>query len=465
MALPVPSSGTDLAGHPAARRRGLARPVLVVLAAVVLAALVAAGTILALHGSAPSSTADEPGPRTSPTAAADATPDPAEQRVTALTTLLDARSAAVLGHDKSAWLATVDPESTTFRAEQAKVFDNLADVPFSQWSYQFAGVAPAPDADRMKTLGPDAWVAHVIAGYRLRGFDVATSQTDQFFPVVQRDGSWLLAADSDGDTLSQPWDLGPIQVVHGDRVLAMGTATNATLRRYAKAGDAAVRRVSAVWGADWPRKAVLVVPKTQKEMGALLDRSSKGLSQIAAVTTGELADGDHGVAGADRVVINPSAFDRLGTMGRRVVLTHEMTHVAVRSSTSAPVPSWLSEGFADYVGYRTVELSRRTIAADVLDLVRHGHGPKALPTTDDFDPTKTTIAPAYSGSWLAISLLVDRYGRSAVVDLYRTAATTPVGEAGPDPDAALAKAFTSVLGTSVAAFTRDWLAYLTSLAG
>jgi hypothetical protein len=87
-----------------------------------------------------------------------------------------------------------------------------------------------------------------------------------------------------------------------------------------------------------------------------------------------------------------------------------------------------------------------------------------LPTADDFDPTRTTIAPSYSASWLACSLIADTYGRDRLVALYRRAATAPTGASAPDPDAQLAAAFPRVLGTSESAFTRLWLRYLDRLA-
>jgi hypothetical protein len=261
-----------------------------------------------------------------------------------------------------------------------------------------------------------------------------------------------------------------VRLVHGDHVLAMGTASTATLRRYAAAGDRAVARVTQVWGTGWSRRAVLVVPRTQAEFGKLLLRQPTGLDQVAAVTTGDLAgtasaDVQHtgGRAGNDRVVLNPAAFARLSGTGQRVVLTHEMTHVAVRQSTAAAVPIWLSEGFADFVGYRGTGVSRRVGAGDLLVLVRAGHGPKSLPGATDFDPTRTTIAPSYSGAWLACSRIADTHGTKALVALYRRAASTQEGSDG-DPDARLAAAFPAVLHTSEAAFTKDWRRYLSQLA-
>jgi hypothetical protein len=405
------------------------------------------------------------GGKNTPHAAADSTPDAAELRVQALQDVLATRSRSVLDHDRAAWLSTVDPRSAAFRDDQSTVFANLRSVPFSDWSYTFAGVAAPPSAERQRALGGPAWVARVQAGYRLKGYDRASSLTEQYLTMVERQGQWYVASTSDGETVPQPWDLGRVRVVRGDRVLALGTASTSTLKDFATAGDRAVTRITSVWGGSWPRRAVLVVPRTEKEMGRLLQRPSEGLSQIAAVTTGELADGDHGLARSDRVVVNPNAFARLGPSGRRVVLVHEMTHVAVRSSTTAPVPIWLSEGFADYVGYQDVGLSRRTIAADVLALVRRGKGPRELPGIDAFDPTKTTIAPAYSGAWLACQLIADRYGQRTLVQLYRQVATTPVGASGPDPGAATDAAFQKVLHTSVARFTAMWRDDLQALAG
>lgn len=440
----------------------------VVVAVVIGAVVVSSAAVVAVRVTSDHRPAVRPAPsassRVPPDSAADSTPDEAEARVQALKDVLDSRSRAVLQHDEAAWLATVDPRSSALRRQQSRVFANLRDVPFSDWSYTYAGVAPLPSGARLRELGGPAWVARVQAGYQLEGYDGASSLSEQFVTMVERDGRWFVGGTSDGDTVPQPWDLGRVHVVQGARVLALGTASASTLEDFTAAADRAVQQVTSVWGRDWSRRAVLVVPRTQKEMGRLLQRPSDGLSQIAAVTTGELEHGDHGRARSDRVVINPEAFDRLGTSGRRVVLVHEMTHVAVRASTTAPVPIWLSEGFADYVGYQDVDLSRRTIAADVLALVRRGEGPRALPGVDDFDPTKSTIAPAYSGAWLACRLIADRYGEKALVRLYRVTATTPVGPDGPDPDAAADAAFEKVLGTSVARFTQAWRADLQSLA-
>ena len=450
----------DPVAGPAPRAHRSRRPIALLTAA--LLAVVAGATAIELRGApAPSAAPGRPtsvSPTTTPPQLR-ATPDADQRRVSALQALLAARSRAVLGADKRAWLATIDPQATAFRQRQAQVFDNLRSVPFSDFSYEFDGVAGPLSTARRRQLGPTAWVARVVADYRIQGYDRSPSQTEQYLTSVQRAGHWYLTADTGGATDPQLWDLGRVGVVRGAHVLVIGTADASTLRSYVAQGDAAIERVTRVWGENWPRRAVLVVPSTQEQMGQLLKRAD-GLDQIAAVTVGELSSDGSGAAGSDRVVINPSAFARLGVTGRRVVLTHELTHVAVRGSTPAAVPIWLSEGFADYVGYQGVDLGRRTVAADELALVRQGEGFTRLPVVDDFDPSRTTIAPAYSAAWLACSLIADRYGQQALVRLYRTTATSRDN----DPDRALSQAFHTVLGTSQAAFTKSWLAYMSQLA-
>ena len=245
----------------------------------------------------------------------------------------------------------------------------------------------------------------------------------------------------------------------------MGSGPASRLRPYLALGNLAVRRVDAVWTARWNSRLVLVVPKSAAQMAELVGQDKDSVGQVAAVTDGPFDT--HGRAGADRVVVNPGAFATLQSRGQQVVVTHEATHVAIRATTDQPVPLWLSEGMADYVGYRDVGATRRQVAAALLAKIRAGSGPKALPSAADFDPSRTTIAPSYNAAWLAVNRIVDRYGRAALVRFYLAAATTPTGSSGAtqDPDEAVAAAFDSVLGTSQAAFTKQWLAYLQTLAG
>ena len=391
-------------------------------------------------------------------------PAPTVAREDALSALLARRSAAVRAHDRAAFSATLDNPASGFGLRQLAQYDALSRLPLGTFSYGTPEPAPALGTDRVAQLGPDAWTARVAGRYSLAGYDSSTREFESYFTAVRRGSRWKLADDTDGGTQVQLWDLPRLTVLRSGTTLVVGSGPASRLRPYLALGDQAVARVRSVWTSGWDGRLVLVVPATAAQMAEQVGQDAQQVSQVAAVTDGPI--GTTGRAGADRVVVNPGAFATLESRGRQVVVAHEATHVAVRATTDRPVPLWLSEGLADYVGYRDIGATRTQVAAALLDRVRAGAGPRALPDAADFDPGRSTIAPSYNAAWLAVCRIVDRSGETGLVRYYRAVATTPrgAGTAG-DPDDNAKAAFPAVLGTTQAAFTRDWLAYLRRLAG
>jgi hypothetical protein len=392
------------------------------------------------------------------------TVDEQTARLAAAQTLLSARAAAVKARSKSAWMATVDLQGRGFRGRQSVEFDNLVKLPLGQFSYGVLQAVSSLTATRAHAVGPGAWAARVNGTYALAGFDRAPQSFEATYTLVHRPGGWRIADDADGATPLQMWDLPGLRVIRGKSGIVIGNAPESRMRDYSTTADLAVRRVSGVWGTDWNSHVVIVTPSTNSEFARLLLRSAdKGLDQVAAITQGVIEPGRR--AQGDRVVINPRAFTELQPLGRRVVITHELTHLAARSSTTSPTPIWLTEGMADYVGYSGLGLSRERVASELLTLVRAGKGPRALPTEGDFDPSKSKIAPSYSGSWLAVSRLVDLYGQAKVVAFYRVVgSSSTAGPDQPDSDAAAAAAFPRSFGVTQAQFVDGWRHYLKTLA-
>ena len=320
-------------------------------------------------------------------------------------------------------------------------------------------------APRSRRVGPRACVAKANAPHSLAFYVRARRSFGATSTLVQRPAGGRMADDAAGVTPLRMWDLPRMTVLRGRSGIVIGNAPESRMRDYIATADSAVRRVTGVWGTDWDSRVVILTPSTTDEFAKLLLRTSDdGLDQVAAITQGVVDQGQR--AQGDRVVINPKAFTALQPLGRRVVITHELTHVAARSSTTRPVPIWLSEGMADYVGYSGLGLPRTRVAAELLALVRQGKGPRALPTEADFDPAKTKIAPFYSSSWLAVSRLVDLYGQLRVVAFYRSiAGEMKVDRAvESDPDAITALAFPKSFGVSETAFVTGWRQYLATLA-
>ena len=381
-------------------------------------------------------------------------------RMAAARHLLSARAAAVKSGRKAAWMATVDAPGSAFGRRQSVAFDNLIRLPLGQFSYSTVQPGPALGAARAHQIGRKTWVATVAGSYLLAGFDRGPQSFETTFTLVQRTGGWRIADDTDGHTARQMWDLPGLKVLQGRSTIVIGNAPQSRMRGYSAIADSAVRRLSGVWGTDWNAHVVVLTPSTTAEYAALLSRADQSLDQVAAVTQGLIEPGQR--AQGDRIVISPRTFTALQPNGRRVVVTHELTHVAVRSSTTRSVPIWLSEGMADYVAYSGLDLPRARVASGLLTLVRQGKGPTALPTAADFDPSLTTIAPSYSGSWLAVCRLVDLYGQARVVAFYRAVAGDQTVRS--DPETRTAQAFTQRFGLSESQFAQGWQRYLQTLA-
>ncbi len=412
------------------------------------------------------------------TARSAAGPSSLDAARSAVDRLLERRAAAVLRRDRRAWLATVDPRSPSFRRAQDQLFERLLVLRPHVWRYQVGdGAVPLPSR-RRAVLGDDARVVQVHLAYRL-GSDTRDVRREQHLTVVQRRGQWFVAGDADGRAERDLWDLGRVRVVRGQRVLVVGAASRAAaLPRIAADADRAAAVVDRVWGKRWPRTVVLIVPASVRQLATLLGRRDvAGLDQVAAITSGQLQrDGSTSPGVADRVFVNPSAFADFSALGRRVVLTHELTHIATRASAVISPPLWVEEGFADYVGYLGSGLPRTVVAADLVEQVRAGSPPRHLPKEEAFDPKAGRIAPAYGGAWLAMELVASRGGTAAVTRFYRTAAgldgsgRAPVSPAGTAAsgevatDAAMARAF-AALGDTPQGFERRWRRYLETVAG
>jgi hypothetical protein len=378
------------------------------------------------------------------TAPAPAAPAPVRGRVAlagggadddgAAARLLAARDRALAAHDRRGFLATAAPGAP--RQRQAALYDALVALPLSGWRYGLPGQAAG---------GARPLDVH----YRLAG-DPAPAVQHRTVTLQQRAGRWYVGADEPATGAAQPWDLAPVAVVRRPSVLVVGApADRALLGAVADEAAAAVPRVTAAWGSGWARSVVVEVPHD----GAALARLVPGdLEQLAALAT--TVAGDRGPVG-DRVVVAPDAFRRLTPAGRRVVLTHELVHVATRTATGPASPSWLVEGLADVVGFRRAGVPLEAAAPELAAAVRDGALPAALPSDAALAPGAPGLGAAYEQAWLAVDLLVRRYGATRVDALYRA-----VGRA--HDGAAAERALDDVLGTSTAELTAAWRADLSA---
>ncbi|MGW4391427.1 hypothetical protein [Streptomyces sp. NPDC004685] len=356
---------------------------------------------------------------------------------------LDRRADALLARDQAAYRATGSAD--------AEVPTNLTDVPLTSWTYRLT---------RLDRSGSRA-TAGAELRYRIKGYDSAPVVSGRSLELELREGRWYVTADRPApNTGEQLWEQGRVVVERGAHSLVLGVGrSHGALGDYADLADEAVPAVSDAWGTGWARRVVVLVPKSLDGMGALLGSPAAGYRGIAAVTTGEA--GAQGRTPADRIIVNPDAYGVLGSFGKQVVLTHETTHVATRAATSGATPLWLSEGYADWVGYRRTGRSAGQAAPELQRAVRLGRLPAALPTDPDFGFSGDAgrLAQAYEGGWLACRMIADRWGETKLNDFYRA-----VGK-HKRRTGAVEEAMASVLGTTEEKFTAQWRDYLRAQLG
>ena len=363
-----------------------------------------------------------------------------------------ARAADRPGFDR--WLSARDPG---FAARAAALYANLSTLPLAELSWRAEPRRELPAPDRRHRLGPDAWLQQVTVTWRFAGESRRARHVSWLTFVPEPTGT-RLAGNADlpegvGLVAVPVWWHEPVEARRAGSITVVGSRGRPLGRWLARSrlAAAAVRhRLSGPHATGWSGELVVEVPASRQAFERVLGVATGSYRKIAAAAWAEHPD----VAeAAVRIVVNPELAAQLGEQGLAVLLTHETTHVATRSVES-PAPTWLVEGFADWVAYDAYPGLHGRAAADLLEAVAADGPPAALPADQAFEPEAHRLDQAYAQAWLACRLIADVHGRSRLNALYAAV------DAGTPLDRALAEE----LGTDLDTVTRDWRAYLTDLA-
>lgn len=347
---------------------------------------------------------------------------------------------------------TADPPSTTADVP------STAGIALDDWSYDLdpADALPPPEPAAQPTPPDELWAPAVSLHYALTGGDTVPTTRRLGYLFARRGDRWYLTSDDQLDnqgrtTWRGPWDYGPCQERRTGRAVVIShPGAESTADRVARELDAAVATVTDVWGPDWPQRVTVEIPAGLPELRSTVG-SRFATDGIAAVTVADQVDHlAHTVTGA-RVVLNPDAVAALSDTALRVVLRHEVTHVAARGTTVDGSPMWLLEGFADYVGYRDSGMSPQYAAPDLAQLVRTTGPPPDFPANADFLSGGDKLGLAYQLSWSVARSVAERFGEPALLALYRQVATLGTSDP-PEVDAA----FRTALGIDRRTFIHYW---------
>ena len=356
---------------------------------------------------------DDPPGASAPTSAAPPPPGVIED----LKRVLRRRAVAVR-EDRArqfrAGLAAGDP---AFRRAQSAYFTSVRQLPLGVFRYSF------DPADILRVEG-SYWVV-VRVHLQLEGYDAA--------PVVSRDrylfspdtrGRLRLASVTDAawearnGVLAQPWDRGPVQVRSVAGVLGVFDAGSVE-----QADDllTSVQRgiadVSAVVPYTWEHRVVVYALSDTGFMASLRELPGGDPDAVDAVAFPvPLDDADPLAATAGvRVALHPRMLAREDAARDRLV-RHELTHVAL-GERDDDVPTWLSEGIAEWVSVTPLAPQDRALSTASLVAAREGleTGDLDLPASEVFNGS--TSGANYGLSWWACEHLVSSYGEAVLWDL------------------------------------------------
>ncbi|MGW5052472.1 basic secretory protein-like protein [Actinokineospora sp. NPDC004072] len=386
----------------------------------------------------------------------------------AVSALLARRAAAVRDRDEAAFLATVDPQAEPwFREAQQDLFDNLDGVPLAHWSYavdaaDVLDLTGLPDAD---PTAAELWAPGVELHYALRGVDSVPTARDMGYLFARRGDDWYLHSDTALAELGRrtwrgPWDFAPCQVVATETGLVLAhPGSQPMVDRLVRELDPAVRSVTGVWGGDWSGKVALILPDSPAEMRALVGPDFP-VESVVAVATADRVDTAANLAVGQRVVLSPVGARALSVASLKVVLRHEITHVAARGRTVDGSPMWLLEGFADYVGYRDSGLTLAQGAPDLAAQVRASGPPPGLPDDRAFRARDKELDLAYQQAWSIARFIAERFGEGELVELYRS-----VAGAGPVSAAETDALLLGAIGLDRPALLHRWREHLAEVLG
>lgn len=373
--------------------------------------------------------------------------------------LMSARAAAVEPADEAAWLARV---GEGIRPDQQQVLSRMHSIGVERVRLRSVEETVPPVAAAPGT--PVSWDARAMLDYRIAGFDASprTFTLDLTFTAdpARARATAVITGSRPGDR-PEPWDLTGLQVRRSEVALVLAVGGSSASDEVASRAATAARQVSTVLGSAAP--AVWIVPGNDAEAARLLGRDEVGLHGVAAATDGPIGPGRP--AGADRIVIVPGAWSALSGTGRDVVLTHELTHATTRRTSMRQPPLWLSEGLAEFIAYRDVDLPERDLVRPALDRVRSTGLPTDLPVAPDFDSAQGDLEVAYGQSLLAARTIADRHGADALVRLFRAVNDgDPVpGHAAVAADAVTDYFLASRLGTGRRSVVEAWRTRLAAM--
>lgn len=366
--------------------------------------------------------------------------------------LLSAIVHAVDHNDGSGFHALVSDRDPGFPGTAGMIFDNLVTIHPAELSLRATGNRRGLSTGRAASLGHGSYAAEVLVRWSVPG-DRAPSDQRVWMTVVRSGSALRWGGISDGPPSPRQtplWWLEPIHYRHSGAATVI-TGARINTDTWVTAANTAVRDdAPRLPGSGWNHKLVIIVPSTERLMEQALGVGQGTDSALAAITW---PDGTPAASAPDRIMINPAG--QPSALSTAIVLAHETVHVATRSPTSR-APSWLVEGFADDIAYRSYPQAAQAAAQSLLAEVKRNGPPAALPGESDFAVGHRDLNRSYAQAWLACRYLGDHFGNQKLWRFYEAV--------DKSRDGSITGPLHAVFGIDQHQFISGWQNYLRSAA-
>jgi hypothetical protein len=265
------------------------------------------------------------------------------------------------------------------------------------------------DASSLTREGRDYW-AVVDVTLELEGYDEMPVVSRDRYRISHRRGGFVLSSVTDAgweqenDLRPQPWDEGPVTVRYASGVLGVFDAGS---EQYADGVvddvSSGIADVSAQVPYDWEGQVVVYALSDPTFLAGLEDVPGGNPLDLDAIAFPVPAGPDGGGTADTRFLLNPRMLGAAGPARARLI-RHELTHVAVGNRADG-VPTWLSEGIAEYVSVRPLAPEDRVLSRAALAAAEDGL--TDLPADDTFNGP--TSEANYGISWWICEYLAATY--------------------------------------------------------
>jgi hypothetical protein len=331
--------------------------------------------------------------------------------------ILDQRARAVRERDLDLFLKRVDRRDAALVARQRRYFDNLVQLPLARFGYRvLAGQWDGLSIPRR--WGAQVHVPRVRLVTQLEGYDAVPVRRTVGFAFAFRKGRATIVSDSTrtGTPLFEgapaPWDLTAVTVREEPGVLAVfdrrTEASAPTLTAVVRDGIDAVEEVLPY---AWDGNVVVYNVQTPQVLDTFSDVPGGALEHLGALTFPTYADeGRHRVA-STRMLVMPSSV-RAGQPFLGRITRHELSHIAIGPRDDG-VPTWVSEGLAEYLGARQASVRERIIPSTARDRARIEDN--GMPASETFNDTDQEWH--YALSWMACDHIAAAHGEDRLWEL------------------------------------------------